>query len=160
MKPVKIALASIALVSMIGSAAADRDFAAIYKECGLGAMLFPDDPIIAVVTNVTWDLGTTAVLSELSSPESCKGNPAQMASLVLDAYPQIEQDLAIGEGEYLASMVNLMGCEGSESQAVSALRSEFTASATGGTYFEAESFEKAETLYNLAMATSSRLCAG
>ncbi|MCH8529237.1 MAG: DUF3015 domain-containing protein [Saccharospirillum sp.] len=158
MKLFKMALAAVAMVSMIGSAAAQRDFAAIYKECGLGALLFPNDPIIAVVTNVTWDLGTTAVISELSSPETCNGNPALMASLVLDAYPQLEQELAIGEGEYLASMVNLMGCEGVEGQAVSALRVQFADSVAGGTYYDADGFEKAEVLYNAAMSTSNQLC--
>lgn len=158
MKLVKVIMTAVALVSMIGSAAAQRDFASIYKECGLGALLFPDDPIIAVVTNVTFDLGTTAVISEMSSPETCNGNPAQMAALVIDAYPQLEQELAIGEGEYLASMVNLMGCEGSEAQAVSALRVQFADSVVGGTYYEVDGIEKAEVLYNAAMSTSNQLC--
>ncbi|MHA7878959.1 MAG: DUF3015 family protein [Saccharospirillum sp.] len=158
MKALKMALAAIALISIIGSASAQRDFAAIYKECGLGALLFPDDPIIAVVTNVTWDLGTTAVLSELISPETCNGNPARMAAFILDAHPQLEQDLAVGEGEYLASMVNLMGCEGSEAQAISALRVQFADSVAAGSYFDAENVEKAEVLYNAAMSMSDQLC--
>lgn len=158
MKLLKLAAASAVLVSTIGTASADRDFAEIYKECGLGALLFPDDPIIAVVTNVTWDLGTTAVISELSTPESCKGNSAMMASLVIDAHPQLEQDLSVGEGDYLASMVQLMGCEGSEAQATAALRRNFAETAALGTYFETDALGKAEALYNSAMTTSAEVC--
>jgi hypothetical protein len=158
MKLFKAVMATVVLVSTIGTASAQRDFAEIYKECGLGALLFPDDPIIAVVTNVTWDLGTTAVLSELSTPENCKGNSAMMASLVIDAHPQLEQDLAIGEGDYLASMVDLMGCEGTEVQAASALRAQFSQAASTGTYFEMDDYSKAEALYNAALTTSANVC--
>lgn len=158
MKLIKVVMATVVLFSTIGAASAQRDFAEIYKECGLGALLFPDDPIIAVVTNVTWDLGTTAVLSELSSPESCKGNSAMMASLVIDAHPQLEQDLSIGEGDYLASMVELMGCESADVEATAALRTQFSQAALTGTYFEMDDYGKAETLYNAAVTTASNVC--
>ncbi len=36
-----------------------REFADIYTECGLGAMIAPKNPTVAAITNVTWDLGTT-----------------------------------------------------------------------------------------------------
>ena len=152
MNKLKTGVAALALAAAFGTAHADRDFAEIYKECGLGAMLFPDDPIIAVITNVTWDLGTTAVSSELSSPEMCKGNASTMAALILDAHPQIEQDLATGQGEYLSSMVNLMGCE-SDASAASALRASFSDAVENG-YFEASDIQKSEMLYNSAMSAS------
>ena len=51
---------------------ADREFADIYTECGLGAMIAPNNEAVAAVTNVTWDLGTTAISSDASSEENCK----------------------------------------------------------------------------------------
>jgi hypothetical protein len=152
MKRLKTGITALALAATFGTAHAERDFAEIYKECGLGAMLFPEDPIIAVITNVTWDLGTTAVSSELSSPEMCKGNASTMAALILDAHPQIEQDLAAGEGEYLSSITNLMGCE-SDATAASELRASFSDAVKNG-YFEADNVQKSEMLYNAAMSAS------
>lgn len=158
MKRLKVILTIATLMmTLVGTASAQRDFASIYKECGLGAMLFPDDPIIAVVTNVTWDLGTTAAISELSSPETCKGNASMMAAFLLDAHPQVEQDLSVGEGAYLSSMVNLMGCEGNETAATSALRASFS-DAIADDYYSGSDVEKSEALFNAAMQTSEQLC--
>jgi hypothetical protein len=56
-------------------------------------------------------------------------------------------------------MVNLMGCQGSEDQAIASLRAQFADSASTGTYFAADNFTKAETLYNAAVTTSNQLCA-
>lgn len=157
MKNFKILISVLALISMIGTASAQRDFAAIYKECGLGALLFPSDPIIAVITNVTWDLGTTAVSSELSSPESCKGSSAMMAAFLLDAHPQVEEDLSVGEGMYLSSMIGLMGCKGNEAEATVALREAF-GEAIGSDYFSGSDLEKSAVLFNAATKTSEQIC--
>ncbi|MEJ2044796.1 MAG: DUF3015 family protein [Reinekea sp.] len=135
---------------------AERDFATIYKECGLGAMLFPKDPVIAVITNVTWDLGTTAVSSELTSPETCKGNAAAMVAFVLDTHPQLEQDLSTGEGQYLSSMVSLMGCD-SVNEPTHALRTSFIEAIEQG-YYSATDVEKSKILYDAAMKTSAEFC--
>ncbi len=37
-----------------------REFADIFTECGIGAMIAPNNEAVAAVTNVTWDCGTTA----------------------------------------------------------------------------------------------------
>jgi hypothetical protein len=62
MKHLKIILLPFVLLAASFNAYADsgRSFGDIYKECGLGAMIFPDDPLAAIFTNVTSDLGSTA----------------------------------------------------------------------------------------------------
>lgn len=47
-----------------------RAFADIYTECGLGTMIAPKNAAVAAVTNVTWDLGTTAISSDDSSEDA------------------------------------------------------------------------------------------
>lgn len=157
MKSIKLALALVAILMTAGTASA-RDFASIYKECGLGALLFPDDPIIAVVTNVTWDLGTTAVSSELTTPDSCKGGSAGMAQYIIDTHPQIEQDLSVGAGTHLSSMVSMMDCGVNAPAASTAMRASFSSAVTEGGYYEASDLEKSEMLYNVAMDVSSQYC--
>lgn len=157
MKYIKAGLMLIVMMATVGTASAQRDFAAIYKECGLGAMLFPDDPIIAVVTNVTWDLGTTAVSSELLSPETCNGNSASMAAFIMDTHPQIEQDLTIGEGVHLSSVMSMMGCDGNV-QAQQALRAAFADQVMSSDYFAGSEYEKSEQLYNTATSISGQYC--
>lgn len=156
MKSIKLALALVAILMTAGTASA-RDFASIYKECGLGALLFPDDPIIAVVTNVTWDLGTTAVSSAVTTPGACKGGSVDMAQYIIDTHPQIEQDLSVGAGTHLSSMVSMMGCGDNTAVASSALRAEFSNVVADG-YYEANDLEKSELLFNAAMDVSSQHC--
>ena len=156
MKLLKVVFLPFVLLTLSLSAHAERSFGDIYKECGLGALIFPEDPIIAVVTNVTWDLGTTAVTSDMSSPDTCHGGKASMAAFILDAHPQIEQDLSTGEGEYLSAMVSLMGCESSVDTSV-ALRASFADAIEQG-YFEASDFEKSTMLFNAASTAAAQHC--
>lgn len=152
MSKIKVVIAALAFATAFGTAHAERDFAAIYKECGLGAMLFPEDSTLAVITNVTWDLGTTAVTSGLSSPGTCQGDASVMAAFIMDSHPQIEQDLAYGEGAYLTSMMTLMGCN-QDSSAALQLRESFSKSIENG-YYEASDVKKSEMLFNSAMSAS------
>src|SRR3989338_2196679 len=86
-----------------------RDFADIYTDCGLGAMIAPRNDAVATVTNVTWDLGTTAISSNISSPDTCVGGQARLASLIHDSYNDLEKNLASGSGPYLDALIMLAG---------------------------------------------------
>jgi len=70
----KLGLFAVAAAAFcFAQSASAREFADIYTECGLGAMIAPNNAAVAAVTNVTWDLGTTAISSNASSADSCKG---------------------------------------------------------------------------------------
>ena len=126
------------------------EFADIYIDCGLGAVIAPRTPAVAAVTNVTLDLGTTAILSHLTSPETCKGGQAKLAAFIHDAYEPLEADLASGQGEYLDSLTVLAGVSEEEKTSfVSAVRDDFAASAATDNYTQQTRFEKAENLYNI-----------
>ncbi|MCI5124844.1 MAG: DUF3015 domain-containing protein [Candidatus Electrothrix sp. AR5] len=131
-------------------AATAREFADIYIDCGLGAIIAPRTPVVAAVTNVTWDLGTTAILSNISSPETCSGGQARMATFIHDAYDSLEAELAAGEGRYLDSLTALAGVEQEEKTAfVEGVRQRFAHSVAAADYTQQTRFTKAEKLYNI-----------
>jgi hypothetical protein len=146
-KLISIATASAAVLLAAAQPASAREFADIYTECGLGAMIAPNNSAVAAVTNVTWDLGTTAISSNASSPESCQGGKGKKAAFLHDAYAQIETDLARGGGQHLSTLMTLSGCQASAQPALAvALRQDFAAARTGAVQTR---FQQAEALYNL-----------
>ena len=127
-----------------------RDFAEIYTDCGIGGMIAPRSDAVAAVTNVTWDLGTTAISSNISSPDSCSGGQAEKAAFIHDSYDALEIDLASGHGTYLDALAALAGHEGQAQQHfIAAVRAGFTKLVAAPDYHEQNRFAKAEALYNL-----------
>ncbi|MBF0382231.1 MAG: DUF3015 family protein [Magnetococcales bacterium] len=137
-------------VAMLSSAASAREFAAIYQECGLGALIAPNHPIVAVITNVTWDLGTTAVTSDMVSPDTCKGSQAKMATFIHEGYKQIETAMATGQGEYLTSLMNVSGCAAAVQPELSkALRKDFSSVVSAPGYSEQSKFDQSKGMYDM-----------
>lgn len=143
----------VVAVSMAQVAEAKRDFGAIYIECGLGALIAPSTGWVAVITNITWDLGTTAIMSEASSPESCKGGQARTAMMIYEAYPSLETELAQGRGEHLDALFVLAGRDkGERSALIAELRSGFATVVAEPGYTERSRYEKAARFYDLFQA--------
>ena len=119
-------LALAAALSLSGAAIADnrgdhgpeRSFAQIYSDCGIGAMLFSGDDdssrTLAIISNVTWDWGTTASSSNASSEENCTRKSHMAAAFIHQHIDRIESDVARGEGEHLAAAGELLGCGAGE----------------------------------------------
>jgi len=143
-----VLIASLAVA--LSTVAEAREFAEIYTECGIGAIIAPNTPVVAAITNVTWDLGTTAISSNMTSPETCAGGKAKTAAFIHDSYASLEKDLARGSGEYLDTLMVMAGCDEETRQAFSiALRNDFGSSIATDNYTSQTRFEKAENLYNL-----------
>ena len=85
MKLKLLSLAAVLGSALLTAPVQARDFADIYTECGLGAMIAPNNGTVAAVTNVTWDLGTTAVSSNVSSEDSCSGGKKKTAAYIFQA---------------------------------------------------------------------------
>jgi len=127
-----------------------RDFADIYTDCGLGAMIAPNNSAVAAITNVVWDCGTTAISSNISCPDSCKGGQDRVAAFIYQSYDSIEQDLASGYGEYLDTLVDLVGYEAEQKPTfVASLRRDFADIVEASMYSDSTRYQKAEALYNL-----------
>ncbi len=89
-----------------------------YSDCGIGAALFPKTPVGAVISNVIWDVGTTAVTSAVSSPQTCSGKKVAAAEFILRTYAALEEEAVVGRGDHLASALTLMGCGAGDHQKV------------------------------------------
>lgn len=111
-----------------------------WQDCGIGAMIFPNNGAAAAISNIIWDLGTTAVSTNVSSQESCASEKAQTAMFIKATMPSLEQEVAIGEGEYVTAMLELRGCEvASHGEIIKAVRQDFAT----------QENDNAETLYNV-----------
>lgn len=115
----KLALLSLAALVAAGAGVAQAQTPAKsdriinpFSDCGLGAAFFPnkDQAAFAITTNITWDVGTTAVISAVSSPNTCNGGRAQTAQLITKTYASLEAETAVGEGKYLEAMADVMAC--------------------------------------------------
>jgi hypothetical protein len=103
-KSIALMLAAASIGAGSTAFANERDFGAILSECGIGAMIAPSNETVAVITNVTFDLGTTAVSSNASSAGNCVGGKKKVAQLIQNAYPQLTADIAKGQGQNLDAL--------------------------------------------------------
>ena len=144
MKFVKTASLAAAAAAVAMSASADDINP--WTDCGIGAAIFPGSETGAIISNVIWDLGTTAVTSAMSSPESCSGDNVETAMFIQNTYASLETELATGEGENLDALAELVGAEDKDAFTV-ALRTEFAPVVAAG---EA----RPETLYFATQAVA------
>ncbi len=115
----------------------------------IGGALFPDTAWAAVTSNVIWDVGTTALTSATMSPETCNGKKGEVAEFILETYDNVVEETAIGEGEYVATMLNIYGCEAEQHNAIIAtVRSEFANELADEAYNTLQPLAKAESYYN------------
>jgi len=149
-RAVKVFGVAILFLAAFSQPAMSREFADIYTECGLGAMIAPRNGAVAAVTNVTWDWGTTAISSNISSPDTCKGGQEKTAAFINDSYESLEKDLASGSGAYLDTLMLLAGVNAqAKPEFITALRSDFAEVVADANYTDQSRFEKAQTLYRL-----------
>ncbi|MBU2541142.1 MAG: DUF3015 domain-containing protein [Candidatus Omnitrophica bacterium] len=150
LRAIKISALAVLVLVAFSQPCMAREFADIYTECGIGAMIAPRNEAVAAVTNVTWDLGTTAISSNISCPDTCAGGQEKVASFIYDSYEALERDLASGSGEYLDALMVLAGYDSQAEQKVTeALRNAFAKLVADSSYTDKSRFEKAQALYNL-----------
>lgn len=161
LKTLKVAVAAAAMfsASMMPTTASARDFGAIYIECGLGGLLVPKTPWAAVLTNIIWDLGTTAITSELTTPESCKGGQAKTAALIYQTLPSLEREIAAGGGAHVDALMATGNCATESQAAVTAeLRQNFGTVVGRASYSTQSREQKAEALYNAFTTSAAQSC--
>ena len=121
-----------------------------YSDCGIGAALFPTLPILAVISNVIWDIGTTAVISATASPETCNGKKAEVARFIHDTYDNVIEETAQGEGDHLTAMLDIYGCDReAHGEVLSAIRPEVAELVTAEGYAGQTRLQKAEQYYHV-----------
>jgi hypothetical protein len=129
-----------------------------WAECGIGAMIFKND-VGAVISNIIWDLGTTAVTSALSSKDACSGKEAKTALLIHETYPALADETAKGQGQHLSAVVQLLGCDtNSASAIISSIRVDFATAVSAKDYDSQAHLIKAQNYYNLVRKSVASQC--
>ena len=118
--------AIVASALFAGNAAAEKQSNINpWTHCGIGAMIFNDNGTAAAISNIIWDLGTTAVSSQVSSEESCEGKEVKTAQFIQDNYDQVIEETSQGSGLHLTAMLNMLDVEESQQpQVIHAVRAE------------------------------------
>lgn len=150
--------ASVILTSLTSNASEEVTFHKIYTECGLGGLIGGDmknretGRVVAVSTNITWDLGTTASTSAFTNDDTCYNKRSRIASFLNQSYEKLEKELAQGEGKYLDALTSL-ALEGDASKAeyVANLRSQFAKVVSDEGYSKLARYEKVEKLYAITL---------
>ena len=128
-----------------------------WVDCGIGAMIFTDTGWAAAISNVIWDLGTTAVTSNLSTPETCGSSNAKVAMLVGTSYASLEEETIKGSGKHMTAMLKMMNCNpASHNEIIRVIRSDFSqALRSDANYLQKAGQARAEEYYNLVQAKVS-----
>ena len=84
-----------------------------WRQCGIGAMVFPQTGWAAVTSNMIWDLGTTATTSSSSSESQCAGRASTAAKYIHQNFALLEEETATGSGAHLSTVLNILDCKNS-----------------------------------------------
>ncbi len=151
MNAVKTVIAASAFLIAIPSvsSAADEQLNP-WTECGIGAMIFSTTPWAAAISNVIWDLGTTAVTSAGLSKNTCEGKQVVAALFINETYANLAEETIKGNGQHVSAVLHIMGCDNAAHESiVGAMRSELSSSMLNVTYTEKNGQEKAQDYYKI-----------
>ncbi len=126
-----------------------------FSDCGIGAALFKND-VAATISNVIWDIGTTAVTSATASPETCNGKEVEAAAFIFESYEDLVAETAQGRGEHLESLLQILQVDRSaRTEATESLRVELGALLANDDYIGQTKVEKAQALYSAVIEITS-----
>lgn len=124
-----------------------------WVDCGIGAMIFPGTPAGAVISNVIWDMGTTAVTSAGASKNTCESKRSKVAMLVGATYANLEEETVKGEGAHISAMLNLANCQASAHDGIiRSVRADFSQSLQNSAYMQKSMQDKAQAYYQMVDA--------
>ncbi|MBV1878126.1 MAG: DUF3015 domain-containing protein [Pseudomonadales bacterium] len=127
-----------------------------FSDCGIGAALFPTVSWAAVISNVIWDVGTTAVSSATLSPETCNGKNVKTAQFILENYDNLAEETAKGEGDHITAMLGILGCQlPSHGAIVADVRINMATQVGSESYSRIDTLGKASAYYDAVSAAST-----
>ncbi|MCE0731800.1 DUF3015 domain-containing protein [Halomonas sp. G15] len=139
---------SLILLGATTASAATQGDINPWQHCGIGAAIFDENGTAAAISNVIWDLGTTAVTSATVSPETCSSKEVEVAQFVDQTYDQLAMETAMGEGEHLTAALGLMNCGAEARQGVvSQLRADLQEASAVAGYADQAHADKAYGFY-------------
>ena len=143
----KLLVSAVALSTLLAGNAVAADKVNPWKHCGIGAMIFDNNGAAAAISNIIWDLGTTAVSSKVSSEDSCEGANVKAAQFIQDNYNQVLEETSQGNGEHVTAMLDMLSVEeAKQPQVLAAIRTEMAGKV-------ASEQATPEAYYNVVMAS-------
>lgn len=153
---------SIILATIFASASVQADTGTgpnPYKDCGIGAAIFSDTAWAAAISNVIWDLGSTALTSATASPETCSASSVKTAKLINESYDSIALETARGSGEHLSAVLTVAGCSTfQQPSAVTAIRASMSEQVTDDSYANMSNLDKSAAYYSILTQAASTHC--
>lgn len=141
-------LVSLSLSAAANAAKAPGSGPNPFSDCGIGAALFPEQKVLAVTSNIIWDIGTTAVTSATASPETCSGKNVDAAAFILNSYDSLVEDAARGEGEHLTALMSILGVnQTAQAEVVATVRANMAEQIAADSYVVANKTEKSQMFY-------------
>lgn len=125
-----------------------------YYDCGIGGALFPDKYWAAAISNVIFDLGSTAITSATLSPETCSAKNMNTAQFIINNYDNLAEETARGQGEHLTAMLTVRGCDTSAHPTiVRSIRSMMSDNVAASGYSALSDVDKAAQYYQAMEAS-------
>lgn len=137
-------MSALAIAVLLTPQAEARSLEKIFSECGIGAAIFPTNNAAAAISNIIWDLGTTATSSDISSPDSCKGRNSEIAMFIGTTYDKLEVEVATGKGKYVQTLSKMSG------KSVADIRKEFSKVVKSNDYANMTKLQRADKLHTIA----------
>lgn len=105
-----------------------------WRQCGIGALIFPKTGWAAVTSNIIWDFGLTGSTSSSSSESQCAGRASTAAKFIHQNYAVLEEETATGQGDHLVTVLNILDCKkASHDKIIESVRSNFAKEINAGT---------------------------
>jgi len=126
-----------------------------WTECGIGALIFSSvdgdaGVILAAISNLTWDLGTTGTSSATLSPDTCAGYDATAALFINQQLPSVETELAMGSGEHINAVMDIYQCsDSSQPRLLNDVRSQYGELLKDPAYSDWSHVQQAEAVWNI-----------
>ena len=132
-----------------------------WTECGIGGAIGslinkqPASDVIATISNLVWDLGTTATSSATLTPGLCANKKmVSAARFINDTYAILEIETVNGHGENLSALLNIVEYDKSkQTEFINSLRSSFALMVNSKEFTEIKEIEKAQAYYSIFVAT-------
>ena len=144
----------VVTVVLFGMSTVSSARSLVWRDCGIGAMIFPEIDWAAVISNIIWDLGTTATSSHVSSPDTCKGKQYESALFIHESYDNLIEETAKGKGEHLHALLDVLECTPrSQPAIIQSIRKELPGILNSEVYDELPAIRKSENYHILLLKT-------
>ncbi|GKT11462.1 MAG: hypothetical protein ISEC1_P0426 [Thiomicrorhabdus sp.] len=159
MKLHTLVASTVVAASLLSTSAMAQNSVNPWKQCGIGAMIFDDNSTAAAISNVIWDLGTTAVSSNISSQDSCEGlgNNVAAAEFIQNSHAVLEEEIVNGSGAYLSAVLKMFNVSEDQMNVVAQnVKQNFAKVVTSSEYENLSDTAKAQTIYNVMLNTAKQ----